>query len=289
VPKRRATPAACAAALLALSGCGSHPDPRAGVAAYLTAVNKVEVALAAPLASVTRAGPQVGAAAASGGSLTPLLRASQERTLVQALKQLDASRNQLAVIPAPAPARTLRSMLLQLVDDQRALTREVAGLIAYLPSFTHALGSLGPASKRLQVAMAQRQGLGYGAAGVAAAYAGKATALRQFQGVVDATLAKLTKLHPPPVSEPGYAAQVRSLRQMGTSAGQLASAFSAGATTRVAPLLQSFDQALGLPQSAPVQRAEIAAARSYNARLTGLTALARQIALERLRIAKAVP
>jgi hypothetical protein len=38
-----------------------------------------------------------------------------------------------------------------------------------------------------------------------------------------------------------------------------------------------------------VQRAEIAAARSYNARLTGLTALARQIALERLRIAKAVP
>ena len=127
-----------------------------------------------------------------------------------------------------------------------------------------------------------------GAPAVAGVYATKAAALRNFQATVDAILARLRKLRPPPVSKPGYVAQLVSLGGMGNSAGRLAAALAHGAPSNVQPVIAQFDNAATSTHAVAVQRAEIAAARAYNSRSAALAGLSREVALERARLANAL-
>ena len=86
------------------------------------------------------------------------------------------------------------------------------------------------------------------------------------------------------MSRPGYTAQLTALQGMGASAGRLAAALAPGATSNVAPVLAQFDRAAATADTIAVQKAEIAAARAYNARVSALDALSRKVALERLRL-----
>ncbi len=273
-------------ALLALSACGHHADPRAALATYIGAVDKVESALATPLRSVSRVGPKLSASARRGSSIGTVTKSLEAGTLARDEGQIKSLRGQLAAIKAPAAAQRLRSLLLQLVDRQLELTNELSGLAAFLPRFSAALVPLGPASTELNRAMARRQGLG--PAGVAAVYSAKAAALRRFEAVIGSVLGTLHTIHAPPVSAPSHSAQVQALTRMKRDAGQLAIALGAGGGSRVPGLLADFDQALALGRSLPVQRAEIAAAKAYDARIASLNALVRQIQLEQRSLARTV-
>ena len=270
-------------------GCGQQSSQRPAVARYVKQVNTIEAGLAAPLASVTSAGNAFSQEQRLSGNVSArkqrsagilTLGPSPEQTLQKAWSRIRALRTQLAAIRTPPAAEHLRVLLLGLIDGQAAMTRQVAELVAFLPRYTAALGSLGPATKKLEAVLTQRTA--YGAAAVSAVYASKAAALRRFQATTGALLEQLHRLRPPAVSRPGYTAQLTALQGMGASAGRLAAALAPGATSNVALVLAQFDRAAATADTIAVQKAEIAAARAYNARVSALDALSRKVALERL-------
>jgi hypothetical protein len=176
----------------------------------------------------------------------------------------------------------MRALLLQLMDGEAAMTRELAQLVAFLPQYNAALASLGPAIRRLELALSRRSASG--AAAVRAVYLDKAAALRRFQGKTGAVVHELRRLRPPAVSQPGYAAQLASVRGMGVSAGRLAAALASGTLSNVRTLLVQFDRAAARSSTVAVQKAEIAAVRSFDSHSAALNDLSQKVALERLRL-----
>ncbi len=266
-----------------LAGCGQHQSPRAAVAAYLKKVNKIEARMAKPLSRVTTTGTQFSQEQRSGGSLTGLLPVFQRQALLGAWSQIEVLRARLAGLKTPAPAVHLRSLLLEVIDGEAKLTRELAQLVVFLPRYNNDLRPLGPATRRLEAALSRQTAVG--SAAVTAVYASKSAALRQFQSALNAVLAKLRRLQPPPVSKPDYAGQVRALKGMSATAGQLAVALQGGPAGSVQPLLAKFDRAATSNQTIAAQKARIAAVRAYDGESTRLAKLAQAAELERLRLA----
>jgi hypothetical protein len=281
---------------LMLGGCGNtHNTPRAAVAAYLTEVNAVEKQLAPPLVSVTRTivdfarqsrasgAPHVkhGAGAGALGQFR-VVPAGQSDALLSADAQIKGLRGRLAALPAPGPARRLRTLLLELVDRQATLTHQMAKLVVFLPGFSQAMAPLGPALVRLErvLSVAQAQG----PAAVAAVYAEKSVALRGFRAVALAILRNLRGLDPPVVSLPSYHAQVRAIQGMARSAEGLAGALGTGSTAAARPLLVQFSRAATGPASLTAQKAQIAAIHAYDAQIASLNRLAEAASRERLRL-----
>ena len=285
--------AAAVLSLLALvaGGCGKQSSQRPDIARYVKQVNTIEAALAAPLASVTSAGNAFSREQRSGGDVLSqrpagksilVLGPSPEQTLQKALTRIRALRARLAAIGAPPAAGHLRVLLLELIDGDAAMTRELAELVAYLPAYAATLGSLGPATRQLETVLSRRTA--YGAAAVRAVFATKAAALRRFQVTTGTLVLQLHRLRPPPVSRPGYAAEVTALQGMGASAGRLAAMLAAGGSANVRPVLAQFDRAAGNGETVAVQRAEIAADRAYDSRVSALNALSQKVTLERLQL-----
>ncbi len=162
------------------------------------------------------------------------------------------------------------------------MTHQVSLLVDYLPRFNAVLAALGPAAISLEHVLS-RNATGVQAT-VNSLYATKAAALRGFQSTVGAILARLRKLQPPAVSKPGYSAQIKALRGMSTSAAKLAGALTSGNLAGVNPALISFDRAALASRSVAVQKAQIAAIRAYDGASKRLSALQRQISLERLAL-----
>lgn len=282
----RFLPAACGAILLA--ACGSQQSERPAVAGYIKQAGQIETQLATPLADVSQAGSEF-AQARPGGHTNSVLRlpsVGPESTLLSAWTRIESVRRRLAALPAPAAAARLRTLLLELTDFEAGATREVASLVAFLPRFAATLAPLGPATQRLDRALSQPSV--YGAAAVAAAYTSKAAALRRFQRSVDAIRAGLVRLHPPPVSTPGYRAQLGSLRGMSVNAGKLATALSQGTVANVQQLLTDFDRAALSTESRAVQKAEIASIRAYDSQSAKAAELSAQVDSERQRLADTV-
>jgi hypothetical protein len=281
-------PGAAALGLLALlvGGCGQAQNtPRTAVAGYLTQVNAVEKQLAAPLTSVTRTIVQFAhQSRAQGVSRLRVVPPAQAQALLRADAQINGLRDHLAALKAPAPAQRLRALLLELVDRQARLTRQMAKLVVFLPRFSQAMAPLAPALVRLEhvLSVAQAQG----PAAVAAVYSEKAVALRDFRAVALAILRDLRGLDPPAVSLPPYRAQVRAVQGMASSADGLAVALGSGSTTAARPLLVQFSRAAAGPAALSAQKAQIAAIRAYDAQLSSLNRLGVTASRERLQLTK---
>jgi hypothetical protein len=271
-----------AAVTLAAGGCGGSSQ-REAVSTYVTRIGRIEAALATPLKAVSQAGNQFAQERAAGGSSTGgALAAAHERTLLRALEQIRGLRAQAAALKTPGAAGRLRALVLELIDRQAAMTREVAQLVVFLPSFNTALAPLGLATRQLEVVLSKQTALG--TAAVAAVYSAKAAALRGFKVAVDAVAANLRRLRPPAVSKPTFDSQLRSLQGMSASAGKLANAIGSGPAGNVQPLLLAFDRAATSTHTVAVQKAEIASLRAYDSQDSKLQALAQQIERERLRL-----
>jgi hypothetical protein len=119
---------------------------------------------------------------------------------------------------------------------------------------------------------------------VAAVYAAKTAALRQFQGTLQGIVKRLRRLQVPAVSEPTYEAQVKALQGMGDAAGRLAGALTGGSTGDVQQLLVDFDRAAASSQGSAVQSSQLAAVRAYDAQSAQLSQLSDRITLEHLRL-----
>jgi hypothetical protein len=273
------------ALILTLAGCGAaqaRHDPRSQVAAYLTQVDKAERGLAAPLTDVSRVAARIAVADRTGTGPTGAVVDPDVAALRLDLREIRALGRRLAAVPSPPSAARLRAMLVTLVAQQASLTRQTAELGTFLPRFDRALAPLVPASRRLERVLLVNQA--YGAASVQAVFAEKEAALRAFQATLGAMLARLAQLRPPPVSAAEYRAQVAALRGMSTDAGRLATALASGTSTEVPGLLADFDRAAALPQSEPVARAQVKAARAYNRAVSQLRTLAARATDERLRL-----
>jgi hypothetical protein len=277
--------AALAAVLVAAiaGGCGQQSSQRPAVARYVTQVSTIESGLATPLGAVTESGSLFSQQQAAAGDQIHTASAPPEQTLRTAYSQIRELGARLAAIRTPPAAEHLRALLLELIDGQAAMTRQVAELVAFLPRYNAVLASLGPETKQLEAVLSQQSA--YGAAAVSAVYAAKAAALRRFQAETGAAVSRLRRLRPPAVSRPGYSAQLASLQGMSTSAGRLAAALATGAPTGIGPLLAQFDRAAARGNSEAVQKAEIAAARAYDSSSGALDALSQKVELERLRLA----
>jgi hypothetical protein len=262
-----------------LAGCGQQQSQRAAVADYLKHVDRIEKQLATPLSKVTTTGSQFAQEQRSGGSLTGLLPASQAQTLFSAWSQIELLRSHLAALRAPPPAAHLRSLLLEVVDGQAKLTRELAKLVVFLPGYARALRPLAPAMRRLEDALSGQTATG------SAALAGKAAALHQFQASLDRILGQLRRLQPPAVSRPDYNGQLAALKGMRTTAGELATALQGGSQTDLSQLLTKFDRAATSTETIAAQKARIAAARAYDGESSRLAQLSQDAEAERLRLA----
>jgi hypothetical protein len=269
----------------ALTGCGSHTSSeRAQVARYVSGVNRIESALSQPLATVTRVSTKVSSRRSplAGAGL-----AVSEQQLTQALGQIKAQEERLDALPAPASAMRLRTLLLNVGTEEAHLTAQLKLLVAFLPRFSTVMSPLGPALTRLERTLSVRQAPG--AAAVSAVYAAKANALRRFHTTTAVIITRLSRLSPPDVSKPAYRAQLTSLRGMGASAGRLADALASGAPGNVRPLLVDFDRAALTSRTLPVQRAQIAAIRAYDAQTRRLSTLSEDVVRERLRLVRSLP
>ncbi len=276
---------AAAGVTLVLAGCGSQTTPRDELATYIKQVNTIETSLNQPLSTVTTTASQFAVERRAGTtSANNLLDVAHERALLQAQSQIDAAGRRLSTLSPPIAARKLHGMLLTLVQRQSSLTGELEKMVAFLPAFEVALQPLTPATVQLQRALTVTQPLGYGTAGVNAELAVKAAALRRYGTQLGGVIANLTKLSPPAVSLPQYRTQLGSLARMRTDARALAAALTSG-QHNVAALLQSFDSAAAATQSIGAQRAQIAAVKAYDSRTRSLSTLAKQIELERTRLA----
>jgi hypothetical protein len=276
-----------AAGLLA-AACGGQGSPgRSALARYVGGVDRVELALRAPLGAVSSAGDQFAVEERSGKvSLDNPVDHAREKGLLADAVKIQALRAQLSKIKAPPSARHLRALLLGLIDGQQQLTRELAKMVVFMPRFSAALTTLQPAMRRLEPILARRSASG--SVAVAAVYASKAAALSRFAASLEQILARLRGLTPPAVSKPGYLTELGALQGMSTNAGRLARALRSGQTENLQPVLLAFDRAAASNQSTAAQKAQIAAVRAYDAQVAGLARISGSIEVERARLADTV-
>jgi hypothetical protein len=235
---------------------------------------------------VTKAGADFAATKHRSSWAASVAESEHETALVRARRQIVAVRRRMAAVPAPAQAAHLRTLLLQVVDRQAALTKQLAKLVVFLPAFDLALRPLSPATRRLEGILGINVALG--ASAVQAVLTRKAGALRQFRVTLDGIVGRLRRLDPPMVSRATYSAQLTALRSMSATAGKLATALESGDSSRLPALLRRFDAAAVRPNSLAVQRAQIAAARAYDRQIAQLSDLAVQAEQERTRLARVV-
>jgi hypothetical protein len=270
---------------LLLAGCGSTHSSRPAVARYIKQVNAIEAQLAGPLGRVTKAGSQFASSGSrTGGTLGSLSGLAQQQSLLSAQVRIRSLARKLAAIAPPPGAAELRKLVLELSSGEAGMTHELTELVEFLPRFSSGLQSLTPATAKLRAALAVTQPLGSGAAGATAELAVKERALLLYQRELADVVRRLRRLVPPPVSRPQYVTEVGTLRRMSADAGRLARALTAGAPD-VRSLLVAFDTAAEGTQTVAAQRAEIAAIRAYNARVSRLSLLAQKVEAERLKLA----
>jgi hypothetical protein len=259
--------AAVAVALAVLAaGCGG-PSRRHQVSVYLTQVNAIQAQLAAPLVTVSNANQDFAKPHAKPAEV--------ERKLSSAAARIDVLTRRLSRLSAPADARKLKSMLVELARREADLAREVARLATFLPRFQLALRPLATAGAALKKVLAAK-----------GKPEEKAAALETYSATIGGVLRRLHGLDPPPVSAPLLASQVATLEQVRASTSALAKALREKRSKDIPQLLRRFNLAAVSNQSIAVQRAQIAGIEAYNGRIRGLDKLAIRINREQVRLQK---
>jgi hypothetical protein len=262
----RLIPAALVLALL-LPGCGGDggPSRRELVADYVKDVNIVQQELTAPRLAISNASRDLAQPVGDPAAVEAKLR--------RAARTIDRLRHRLAALQAPADAGRLRSLMLELLEREAALAREVAALAVFIPAFESTLRPLGAAGAKLKTALSAETSVDE-----------KAAALEAYSAELGRVLRRLRPLRPPPVSAPAFESQVTTLERTRASTSALARALREKRSEDLPELLRRFDRAAVSNQSLAAQRARIQAVRAYNARVRGLDTLVIRMQRERLRL-----
>lgn len=265
--------------------------------AYIHNVNGVENQMQTPLTRVMFAFRDF---AAKGGP-----KKTSAAELRTAARTLDRLNRRLVALPAPPEASKLRRLILQLVRQQAAITREVEQIADFSPKFAviltraraastalgKALGSIQPPKAhklrgtRKQVLAAQHA---YQAE--AAAAAGKqADAVEAYDREITGVLQRLRALRPPQVFAAEYQAQMTSLTDVLAAGSRLADGLRKGNRNQVPTLGRRFTLASREALTLAVQRAQIAAIRAYNARAKNVSRATSRVQTELLRLQNTLP
>ena len=261
------------AVVLVVAGCGGGNSKRSAVTNYINRVNTVEKQLTTKLAAVSTVNQSYARAKKRDPKLEDELATSE--------KTMRALARRLAAIPAPPQAKHLRALLLELVNRQVGLTREVAELSTFVPGFQAALAPLAGADTVLKAELARTAKT---TSATKVLDVDKANALDAYAATVGQAIVNLRRLTPPQVWQPGYLTQLATLGNLEGTALALAAAIRANRAAALPALLDRFDRAAVSDQSLAAQKAQRAAVVAYNARIKSLVTLAGTINKEQVEL-----
>ncbi len=254
---------AALAALLAVAACGGTSARRHAVSAYIEKVNGIQKEMQRPLLSVTYTYRTYGRRG------TPLTKSVPG--LQAAVHTLAGLRVRIAELEPPPDAQALHSHLLLFAARETAFAREVLGFAEYVPAFRLTMKPLAAVNASFRRALASAKGP-----------TRQAAVLERYRSALEPVLARLQRLHPPPILLPLHRSQLASLLGVHRAATSLARALRRQDKTDVGSLLRSFETASQSASTVRAQRAQIAAVRSYNRRLFEIRSIASRIEHDRV-------
>lgn len=253
---------AVAGVVLARGGEDETKARRDAVAAYIAQVNITQQSLAVELERVNRAYRDLRLSGrADPKQLARVERA--ERTLQGLYARLEA-------LPAPVEARTLRRLLLRLVDLQAGLAEEVAGMARYIPFQASENRKLAAATRTLRAAL-----------GAATTGPEQRRAFAAYDAALRGAVKRLEASSAPAVLEPSRAREIERLGQLAGLSRKLGAALEAQRAAEVDRLFPRFVQ---VSASTGTTRAERDAVVAFNRRLAAITDQRQALVAERARI-----
>lgn len=274
---------------------GSETTPRSRVSAYIKQVDRVQQELSFSITQVVQAYRAYTRGTESTATLAQLQRASRTfRTLGL----------RTAAIPAPPQAAHLRRLLVSLLAAEHGIAVEVTGLARFTTPFhaialqvqslsaqlSRALAAI-PQPKahlirgtRHQVAKAQAAF----AAAAATAAGAQATVIDAYDAALAVVLTRLTRIVPPRVFRPTYAAEMTTLRTTKQAGAALAAALRSSHRADVPALSRRFTEAARIAGSVSRQREAIAAVKAFDARVKEIGTLELAVQREYQRLSNTV-
>ena len=276
---------------------GGESKQRKAVSAYIQKLNLIQSQMSVQLAKVRVAYGDLNA-----GSGRRKRAGAELATAAVTLSKLE---RRLVKAPAPADATKLRSLVVRLVAQEEALTRELHQLAVFTPRFSAYLQRLRTIGTRFdralravpkpklkafrgtkaRVAAAQRNFH----VQEKAARAAEASAIDAYVGALTGLLKGLETLHAPAVVAPAFSAEVRSLHDVTVTGAQLSAALRAPNAAPVADRIRAFTIAGREAARVAAQLAQIAAIKAYNGRSRAVRRTAAAVQTELRRLARELP
>ena len=268
--------ALAAAALLAVGGLvvlillerhDSEGDARRdAVAGYIVDVNRTQQALVLELDRVSSAYRQLRLVAKPDPRQLSRLQAAEAT--------LQTLRGGFASVAAPPEAAKLRTELLELVDLQIAVAREVAGVARYLPLQSAESRRLAAATGRLRSRLDK-----------SATVPEQRAAFRSYRADLLGVVSVLEELSAPQVLEPTRRAQIVRVERLAALARQFATALERQDAREIDRVYRLFVQTSG---TTGATRAERSAVVAFNRRLAAIVEQRSVVNAERIRIDRAL-
>jgi hypothetical protein len=253
-----------ALAAVLLAGCGGSGDKdarRDAVNAYLDQVTRAQEPVLAENAAINEA--------LASFSLRPMAPAKLQ-ALVRAEKTIESSIARVRALEPPPDAERLHRRVLRLLELQSGLVGELVWTARYVRENVGADEPL----KAAGAALSRDLGGAENAQQLSDAFA-------TYRASLGRILARLDELEAPPLLTAGLESQRRTLRRAVAVCGEIIAALGKGdvdaANARIADLLAVSETTA----TVRTRKAEIAAAKAYNARVERLDRLGADIARER--------
>lgn len=257
--------ALAAVAIVALAGACGGDGRRDAVATYIEETNAIQRELLVPLGAARHVYTELSRAEAD--------LADVRQRVIKAARAIETLERRLAQLEPPPDAKRLHALLLQLVEAQVRLAQEVERLTDFVPRFEQRLGPLRDAERRLRKALAD-----------ARTADSQAAAIGRYGRDVGTVLRTIRPLEPPAPMAASYETQVDTLEKVRDGAEALAEALRRDDVDVLPARILQLANAARASQSLAAQRANIAALKLYNRRISRVGELAGEVNLERARL-----
>lgn len=242
-------------------------ERRAAVSAFIVEVNTTQQVLIVELERVSQVYRRL--------QLKPDAVPGQLERVEGAAQTLQKLRSRLADIPAPPEARKLRSGILRLVDLQKGLADEVAGMVRYIPVETREARRVTAATNRLRLDL-----------GDSTSVEAQRAVFLAYEETVRTSSRNLRGVAAPEVFEPSRAGEIARLARLVSLSQQVRRALGDQDEKEIDRLFGRFVQ---VTASVGTTRSERQAVIAFNKRLRTIGNQRIALAAERTRLDLALP
>lgn len=195
---------------------------------------------------------------------------SEMRALVRAQTLLERVQRKVQRVRPPGDARRIHADLVRLYGMQAGVASELVAMTHFVPRYEAALVPLKPAHAALTTDLKAAKG-----------WRKIAAAFGRYRSSLAVVLAGIARLSPPATLRPAFEAERTALQRSTVLCASIENALAKHDVKKTAAGVQAL-AGLGAETSvARVQRAQLAAAKAYNARLARISSLTTQIGRER--------